>query len=164
MMQDADGRLEDYFAQRERTEVWKVQPSKGQPRRGADRCVAFQGKFREGVPRLGKDQAMEKGAPEVHPAISGRILNAVVGHGQPEASQVLQYAQKWGIFEAVRPVRTVFHRERDVSLDGIRMLKLSARTLRVVAWRARRLWVSESICYPPAGMNVNLIVSSRGNW
>lgn len=66
---DDDGRLEDDIVQRERTKVWKVQPSEGQPRQGADKLVTFQGKLREGVLCLGEDHTVEKGAPKGRAAI-----------------------------------------------------------------------------------------------
>lgn len=64
-----DRRVEHNIAQRERAEVRKVQRSEGWPRRGTEGFVASEGKLSEGVLRRGEDQAVEKGAPEVQPAI-----------------------------------------------------------------------------------------------
>jgi hypothetical protein len=120
---NADRRLQDEVGQGERVEARKVQPDERQLRRGANRHVAVQGELREGVLRRCGDRAGEKSAPEVAPA--GVVRGDIVEHGQLEAPQCcIRTVWNGGDSRGENSDMCRSCKQRDVSLDGARTLKL----------------------------------------
>jgi hypothetical protein len=70
---DADEWFEDELLQGDGAEVRKVQPVEGKAEDGADKDVAVQGEFCEGVLRCGEELAGTEGAPKVQPPIKGNF-------------------------------------------------------------------------------------------